>query len=536
MSTPHLPSKTAAKSRAPSLKRKASSSAIALMTAVVIGGGLAATGAINSGFAEQSAQPAATETQILTPATFSSLAAKVKPAVVSVRVSGKAGGTRGSESGEPSIPETLPRGPNGAPFDEFLKRFFDERQFGERRGQRGEQRRGDRQPRRGPRSGNSVGSGFIVSADGFVVTNNHVIDSGGDIVVVMDDGTEIDAKLIGTDDRTDLAVLKIEGKDLPHVKWTNDAPTVGEWVMAVGNPFGLGGTVTTGIISASGRAIGSGPYDDFLQIDAAVNRGNSGGPTFNLDGEVVGVNTAIFSPNGGSVGIGFAISAKLASTVVADLMDDGDITRGWLGVSIQDVDKQIAESLGLDGPGGALVSNLTKDGPAAKAGLKTGDVVLSVDDDEIEGTRDLARTIASIQPGTNSTVSVWRRGKMTEIDVSIGTLPGQKKLASMQRGETPDAKPEPASFSALGLELETFDGEDGDKGIIVAKVEAGSDAESKGVRVGDRILSVSGQAVANISDLESAIELAEAEGLPSVLILVKTNDRQRFVSVKRDKA
>jgi len=494
--------------------------ALALLTAVVVGGGLVIGGSVGPGNAQQ----AMSQSQTITPSTFTKLAALVKPAVVSIQVSSPRKQETGAEPGHPQGPGVVPGMPRGGPSDEFMRRFF-----GERFGQRGE--RQTPHPR-----GQSVGSGFIISPEGYVVTNNHVIDGGGEITVVMDDGKKLKAKLIGTDKRTDLAVLKIEGENLPFVGWSEAKPQVGEWVMAVGNPFGLGGSVSTGIISASGRAIGSGPYDDYLQIDAAVNRGNSGGPTFNLDGEVIGVNTAIFSPNGGSVGVGFAISAKLASSVIGDLIENGSITRGWLGVSIQDVSPEFAESLGLDSPSGALVSELTDGGPAQMAGLKAGDTVLAVGDTKIESTRDLARTIAALKPGKESKITLWRQGKEKIIDVEIGTLPGQERLAAMQSGSPDAAKVEPTSYEALGLEVEPMEGDDGMVGIVVSKVRPGSDAEQKGFRRGDRIISVAGVAVKNLQDFKTAVKAAEKDDLSSIMVLVRSNNRQRFVNLKLENA
>ncbi len=345
--------------------------------------GAAGIGAITAGTAPVHAEAVRVEA----PAApgFADVVEKVSPAVVSVRVTARL---------EPAVNDgngfsfNMP-GFDSLPNDHPLKRFFKE--F---RGERGPQfgpRGGQRRPG-GPRPV-SQGSGFFISDDGYLVTNNHVVEGGGAFTVVTDDGTELDAKLIGTDPRTDLAVLKVgEKRKFTYVGFADDTKVrVGDWVVAVGNPFGLGGTVTAGIVSARGRDIGAGPYDDFLQIDAAVNRGNSGGPAFNLSGEVVGVNTAIFSPSGGNVGIAFAIPASVAKDVIADLIDDGAVERGWLGVSIQPITADIADSLGLDGTDGALVTDAPSDGPAHGAGIGAGDVIVSVDGETVESPKDLAK-------------------------------------------------------------------------------------------------------------------------------------------------
>ena len=345
---------------------------------------------------------------------FADIVEMVSPAVVSVRV--KSNIRPASDDGGFNLP-----GLDNLPKDHPLNRFF--RDFRGERGERGDRefrrdRRGDGPQRPRP---TSQGSGFFISDDGFVVTNNHVIDGGAEYTVVMDDGTELDAKLIGTDPRTDLAVLKVdEDRKFKYVDFADEAGVrVGDWVVAVGNPFGLGGTVTAGIISARGRDIGAGPYDDFLQIDAAVNRGNSGGPAFNLEGKVVGVNTAIFSPSGGNVGIAFAIPASTVEQVVSDLIDDGNIERGWLGVQIQPVTDDIAESLGLSEDAGALVSEPQNGSPAEKAGIKAGDVITGVDGETVKSPRELARKIAGMDPGKTAEVTIWRNGATQQLDIEL---------------------------------------------------------------------------------------------------------------------
>jgi len=297
-----------------------------------------------------------------------------------------------------------------------MERFF--RQF--RDGERGDRGQRREQPRR---FGQSMGSGFFVSADGYLVTNNHVVDKGSEVEITMDDGRTLDAKVVGTDPKTDLALLKVEGSDFPYVRLAGQKARIGDWVVAIGNPFGLGGTVTAGIVSAQHRDIGAGPYDDFIQIDASVNRGNSGGPTFNLAGEVVGVNTAIFSPSGGNVGIAFAIPASTVETVVASLKESGSVTRGFIGVQMQPVTKEIAEAIGLKEPKGALVAEAMKDGPAAKAGVKTGDTIIAVDGQPINEAKDLSRKVANVAPGKSLSLTLWRDGKERNVTLEVASQP-----------------------------------------------------------------------------------------------------------------
>jgi serine protease Do len=330
---------------------------------------------------------------------FADMVDKVKPAVVSVRVKTQTVASN-DEDGQGSL-DDLPPG---------LRRFFGEQ------GQRG--------GRPQPRQGMAQGSGFFVSQDGYVVTNNHVVQNAVEVQLVTDDGKTLAAKVIGTDPRTDLALLKVtDGGNYPFVQLASAKPRIGDWVLAVGNPFGLGGTVTAGIVSALGRDIGSGPYDDFLQIDAAVNRGNSGGPTFNQKGEVIGVNTAIFSPSGGNVGIAFAVPAATVEQVVAALKKDGTVSRGFIGVQIQPVTTEVADAIGLKDAHGALVASAEKNGPAAKAGIKRGDTITAVNGEKVSDARDLSRKIAKFAPGTKTTITVWRDGRERELSFEVGRQP-----------------------------------------------------------------------------------------------------------------
>jgi serine protease Do len=435
---------------------------------------------------------------------FADLVDRVMPAVVSVQVKFAPASAEG-EGAQRMMPG-LPEGPWG----EFFKQFP---QF--REGMPGERQR--------PEGGMGQGSGFIITADGYAVTNNHVVKDANEVTVTMNDGTELKAEVIGTDPKTDLALIKIDSdKKFDFVSFTNDSPRVGDWVMAVGNPFGLGGTVTTGIISASGRVIGAGPYDDFLQIDAAINRGNSGGPAFNLEGEVVGINTAIFSPSGGSVGIGFAIPASTAENVIASLKESGTVTRGWLGVQIQPVTEDIAESLGLAEAKGAIVSNVTEDSPALAAGIQQGDTILKVDGKDIADSRDLSRKVAELKPGQSVPLTVVRDGKTTDISVKIGTMPDEPKMAAAEQG---GKKEQDLSLSNFGLKVAPA--QDG-AGVMVTEVEPGSPAAERGLKAGDVILEVAGTEVHQPSDVSDALK---ANTRKRVLMLVKSEDGQRFLAL-----
>ena len=341
---------------------------------------------------------------------FADVIERVKPAVVAVKVKVQNVADRDDDGDGPQF--SVPDLPPGHPMERFFRQFRD--------GERGE--RGPRRERPRP-FGQSMGSGFFVSGDGYIVTNNHVVDKASQVEITMDDGKTLDAKVVGTDPKTDLALLKVEGNDFPYVRLASQKARIGDWVVAIGNPFGLGGTVTAGIVSAQHRDIGAGPYDDFIQIDASVNKGNSGGPTFNLSGEVVGVNTAIFSPSGGNVGIAFAIPASTVETVIASLKDKGSVTRGFIGVQMQPVTREIAEAIGLKEPRGALVAETVKDGPAAKAGVRTGDTIIAVDGQPVKEAKDLSRRVANVAPGKTVSLTLWRDGKERTVTLEVASQP-----------------------------------------------------------------------------------------------------------------
>src|SRR5208282_2675637 len=361
------------------------------------------------------------------PASFADIVDRVRPAVVSVKVKlADADPVDDEDSqGMPGLPD-LPR---NSPFYRFFRHFGMPNNNDNNDGERG--------PRH--HLTQAQGSGFFISADGYIVTNDHVVDHATEVTITTSDGKSMPAKVIGADSKTDLALLKAQGSDFPYVNFASQAPRVGDWVIAVGNPFGLGGTVTAGIVSARGRDIGSGPYDDFIQIDAPVNHGNSGGPTFNTDGDVVGVNTAIFSPSGGSVGIGFAISGDVVEKVVDQLKNGGGVARGWLGVEIQPVTQDIADSLGLKTASGALVAKENKDAPAAAAGVKIGDVVTAVNGQTVADPRELARRIADLGPKKSAELTIWRNGAQQTVSVMLGAMPNDKQAMNELGTNKPDA-------------------------------------------------------------------------------------------------
>lgn len=435
------------------------------------------------------------------------LVEKVMPSVVSVEV---------KFSNAAAIQEEGDANPDQIPPE--LKNFFDQfPQFKNRVPQAPEEHGG----------GMALGSGFVFTADGYVVTNNHVVKDAETVSVSFQNGDKYDAMVIGTDPKTDLALLKIKSdKSFPHVNFATTEGKVGDWVMAVGNPFGLGGTVTSGIISARGRDIGSGPYDDFLQIDASINKGNSGGPTFNLEGDVVGINTAIFSPSGGSVGIGFAIPASTASRVIDSLKIDHKVTRGWLGIKYQPVTSDIAESLGLEKAQGALISDLTTGSPALKAGLKSGDTILTVDGNSIVDGRDLAKVIANAAPGKKVELGIVRGGKPMTIVVTLATMPGDAQMAS---SAPVTADPMKNGLSAYGIEVAPA--EDG-AGVKVLKVNPKSSAAERGLKEGDVIVEVAGSEVNDAAGVASALKKATGK---KVLMLVRNGEGQKFVALPHEK-
>jgi serine protease Do len=435
------------------------------------------------------------------PIGFADVVDKVKPAVISVRVNIDAG---------KRSKETSPF-PKDSPLDRFFRRFGQPDAPG---------------PGPSPRGRNIVtgqGSGFFISADGYAVTNFHVVEKVDNVEVTLDDGRVFTAKVIGTDQRSDVALVKVDGAgNLPFVKFADTSPRIGDWVLAVGNPFGLGGTVTAGIVSARGRDIGAGPYDDFIQIDAAVNRGNSGGPTFDVEGEVIGVNTAIVSPTGGSVGIAFAIPAETVKAVVAQLRDKGKVTRGWIGVQIQEVTPDLVEDLGLTAPRGALVAEPQPGAPAAKAGIESGDVIVSINGKEAHDSREVARIISGLPPGTSATIGVIRKGQEKSFNIMLGNLPDQREANA--NPETPRQKG--TSVPRLGVSVApTADG------VIVTGVDPDGLAAEQGIKSGDVILQASGKRVGTAVDLRNVIEAAQKAGKHTVLMRVKSAEGIKFVAV-----
>jgi serine protease Do len=370
------------------------------------------------------------------------------------------------------------------------------------------------------------GSGFFISADGYAVTNYHVVNGAKTVEVATDDGKTYDAKVVGTDQRTDLALIKVDGRsDFPFVKMSDTPPRIGDWVLAIGNPFGLSSTVTAGIVSARGRDIGSSPYD-FIQIDAPVNRGNSGGPAFDINGNVIGVNAAIFSPSGGNVGIAFAVPAETVKDVVAQLREHGSVTRGWIGAQVQSITADLADSLGLKKAEGALIAEPQAGSPASKAGIKAGDVVLSIDGSPVKDARDLARKIADMAPGSTIKLGIMRNGSEQTLTLKLGEM-------SAQREARADAKESGSDEPKIGLTVApagTVAGS-GDKGVVVTSVDPKGPAADKGFRTGDVILEVGGQAVSTPDEVRKALADARSKEKSSVLMRVKSGENTRYVAI-----
>ncbi|WP_068314788.1 Do family serine endopeptidase [Polycladidibacter hongkongensis] len=453
------------------------------------------------------------------PGSLADLAEELSDVVVNISTSQKVEARR---------PVPTPKVPDGSPFQDFFEEFF----------------QGDEEDK-GPRKVQSLGSGFVVDAqNGIIVTNNHVIDGADVISVNFSDGRKLDAKLLGRDDKTDIAVLQVKSSaPLKAASFGNsDVLRVGDWVMAIGNPFGLGGTVTVGIVSARNRDINAGPYDNFIQTDASINRGNSGGPLFNMKGEVVGINTAIFSPSGGSIGIGFAIPSQTAKAVIAQLSEFGETRRGWLGVRIQQVNDEIAESLGMSEAYGALVAAVNEEGPAKPAGILPGDVILRFDGQRVDAMRELPRMVASTDIGKEVELEVFRKGEVLRKQVVLGKLQEANQIAMVERAEEPVSANEGAtSISELGLMVAKLDSNWRERfglsseieGVVVTEVASGSNAEDKRVHQGDVIVEVAQEPVTSAQDIRTVIADMEKEGRKTVLLLLSNSSGElRFVAVR----
>jgi serine protease Do len=444
---------------------------------------------------------------------FADLVAKVKPSVISVRVkideSAKMASMNGSDEGNAS-----PLQP-GAPMEKFFKQF----------GLPG-------MPNQMPQGKQIItgeGSGFFISPDGYAVTNNHVVDHAKTVQVTADDGAIYKAKVVGTDPKTDLALIKVDAnKSFPYVEFAQREARIGDWVVAVGNPFGLGGTVTAGIVSAQGRDIGSGPYDNYIQIDAPINKGNSGGPAFNMNGNVIGVNTAIYSPSGGSVGIGFDVPADTAKMVVAQLKSHGFVNRAWMGVQIQPVTADIANSLGLKKAEGALVDQPQPGSPAAKAGIAIGDVITAINGTPVKDSRDLARKIGMMAPDTSVKIALLHQGELKTMDLTLGKMPNEQQAKADTGSET-----SANGLPHLGLTLAPANdvAGSGGRGVAVVGVDSDGPAAEHGFKTGDVILDVGGKAVTNAADVRKAVTEARTQGRHSILMRVKTAEATRFIAL-----
>jgi serine protease Do len=467
---------------------------------------------------------------------FADLADKLLPSVVNISTTQTLKPEASREhSGEHAGPgPNRPQLPPGSPFEEFFKDFF------EHNGPHGERA----EPK--TRKATSLGSGFVIDPAGYIVTNNHVIADADEITVILHDDTSLKAELVGRDTKTDVAVLKVKtDKPLPAAQWgDSDKARVGDWVLAIGNPFGLGGSVTAGILSARQRDINSGPYDDFLQTDASINRGNSGGPMFDMNGQVIGINTAIYSPSGGSIGIGFAIPSALAKPVAVELINEPDhiVHRGWLGVRIQAVTDEIAESLGLDKAKGALIASVNDNGPAQAGGIQPGDVILSFDGKPVVDMRHLPRLVAATGVNKTVPVTVWRKRQQVVLQVKVGKLDETEQVAAHEPAKDKPAKDEGATVTALGLTLsnitpdlkEKFSLSDDSKGVVVLAVGKDSPAAEKGLKPGDVIMEAAQEEVKSTGEVKGKIDDAKKAGRKSILLLVERQGDLRFVALRLD--
>ncbi|RXH05186.1 Do family serine endopeptidase [Bradyrhizobium vignae] len=495
---------------------------LALMASVVAGLGAAVYGfSPSTSPADLFSSPAHAQVnnevrKVERPIGFADIVERVKPSVISVKVNIKektASNDDGDDSSSPFQP--------GSPMERFFRRFGGPDGFPGLKGGRGRVVQGQ-------------GSGFFISADGYAVTNNHVVDGADKVEVTTDDGKTYTAKVIGTDQRTDLALIKVEGSsNFPFAKLADGKPRIGDWVLAVGNPFGLGGTVTAGIVSASGRDLGNGPYDDFIQIDAPVNKGNSGGPAFNTDGEVMGVNTAIYSPSGGSVGIAFSIPANTVKSVVAQLKEKGSVSRGWIGVQIQPVTSDIADSLGMKKAEGALVAEPQASGPAAKAGIESGDVITAVNGETVKDARELARTIGGMAPGASVKLNVLHKGQDKVVNLTLGQLPNAVEAKADTDNDSGKGASKGTDVPKLGMTVAPANSVAGagKEGVVVTEVDPKSAAAERGFKEGDVILEVGGKSVATAGEVRDAINAARTDNKNSVLMRVKSGGQSRFVAV-----
>jgi len=469
------------------------------------------------------------------PSSFAPLAQRLLPAVVNIQTT-TAPTAQARPGQRPDAPD-VPQAPPGSPFEEFFRDFL-ERNRPPGQAQPGPPGRQQPPP---SRRGQSLGSGFVIDASGIIVTNNHVIEGADEINVVLHDNTTLRATLVGADPRTDIAILRVTPeRPLPFVAFgDSDAAQVGDWVLAIGNPFGLGGSVTAGIVSARGRDIRQGLYDDFIQTDAAINRGNSGGPLFNLAGEVVGINTAIYSPSGGSIGIGFSIPSNLARNISAQLRDQGRVRRGWLGVNIQQVTDEIAESLGLRGGArGALVARAQDGGPAAEGGIQNGDVILRFNNADVREMRNLPRIVADTNVGNTVPVIVWRDGKEQTVNITVAELPAETQQAAATPGPAP--RPSVMELSGLGLKIAPINPETRERftlraesrGVVITEVAPNSPAAERELRPGDVIVEVQQERVNTPAEVQERLERLRRQGRATALLLIESAQGQRWVPLR----